>query len=323
MAIETSVEMHQAESAAVATKDAIGYLLSSFGITELPRFKRDIALENQLAEIVQSYSGLKPTRINIITGAIMSATAYSHIESFETRVFIAVYTMLLGALDCPDVFESLASQTFHRELCSGSVQGGNGILGQLSKLLVTAWDHFPQYSASAILTSTLDFLNMCFVENTSHGSIITPSPDSLPFVEFRRVYGTGISAAYAVFIWEKEQFPDEKVFLQAMPDIMAFLPYVNDIMSFYKEEAAGELGTYITDRAYASGKTHLETLREVVDETVAAATRIRKLLGEGPARDAWDAFVKAYIAFHASTPKYRLHEIMDVHYVLEDTEEAA
>lgn len=89
-------------------------------------------------------------------------------------------------------------------------------------------------------------------------------------------------------------------------------------MSFYKEELAGETGTFISDRAQATGKTHAETLREVVDETVAAAKRVRSILGEGAARDTWDTFVTQYIAFHANTSKYRLQEIMDVHYVAED-----
>lgn len=170
-------------------------------------------------EIAQTYSGLKPPRIHITTGAVMSMTAYSHIQSFETKIFIAVYTMLLGALDCPDVFNSLTSHDFHRNLCGGVVQQETNILGQLAKLLSTAWEHFPQYSASAILSCTLDFMNMCFVENTSHDMVI--SADSLPFVEYRRVYGTGISAAFAVFIWEKSQFPDERVFLQAIPYVMS------------------------------------------------------------------------------------------------------
>ncbi|EMD37274.1 hypothetical protein CERSUDRAFT_113927 [Gelatoporia subvermispora B] len=319
IAIASTARDSERESAATATREAIHYLLKSFNINKLPHFERDAALEDRLDEIVQSYAGMKPTRLHMITGSLMSSVAYCHIKSFEARVFISVYTMLLSMLDCPEVFESLASHNFHHDLLSGTVQRGDDMLGQLAKLLSTAWDHFPQFSASAIMSSTLDFLNMCFVENTTDGTLVSASADSLPFIEYRRVYGTGISAAFAVFIWEKDQFPDEKTFLQAMPDIMAFLPYINDIMSFYREESVGEEGTYITDRAYASGKSHLEVLRDVVDDTVAVASRVRKLLGEGPARDAWDVFVKNYIAFHVSTPKYRLREIMDVHYVLEDT----
>ncbi|EMD31358.1 hypothetical protein CERSUDRAFT_78286 [Gelatoporia subvermispora B] len=314
-------ELHEAEglSAATITRDAIGYLLKSFSIDKIPRFVRDTSLEDRLDEIIQSCSGVKPARLNMSTGAIMSVAGYNHIKSFETKVFIAAYTMFVSTLDRQDVFESLASHNFHGDLFIGSVQPRDDMLGQLAKLLSTAWDLFPRFSANAILTSTLDFINMCFVENTSHSSIVPASPDSLPFIEYRRIYGTGLGAAYAVFIWEKEQFPDEKIFLKAMPDIMAFVSYVNDIMSFYKEESVGEEGTYITDRARTSSKSHVETLHEVVNETVAAANRVRKLLDEGPARDVWDKFVRNFITFHASSPRYRLREIMDVHYILEDT----
>lgn len=92
----------------------------------------------------------------------------------------------------------------------------------------------------------------------------------------------------------------------------------SDIMSFYKEELAGDQGTYILDRACATGKTHVEALYEVVKDTVEIVKRVRRILGEGSARDTWDTFVPVYIAFHASTPKYRLREIVDVEYLMQD-----
>ncbi|EMD37621.1 hypothetical protein CERSUDRAFT_154363 [Gelatoporia subvermispora B] len=99
---------------------------------------------------------------------------------------------------------------------------------------------------------------------------------------------------------------------------MLYLSYLNDIMSFYKEEVAGDQGTYVLDRACTTGKMHVEALYEVVDDTVDIVKRVRRIPREGPARDAWDTFVTAYIAFHTNTPKYRLQEIMDVYYLIQD-----
>ncbi|EMD37611.1 hypothetical protein CERSUDRAFT_94613 [Gelatoporia subvermispora B] len=246
---------------ASATSDAINDVLKGLNITSFPQCKRDPAIEERLNEIVQSISVVKPPHLDIITGSIMSTTVYSHIKNVETKVFIAVYTMILRALDYPDVFESLATQKFHREICCGSIQHRDDMLGQLAKLVSTSWDHFLHFGANAVLSSTLDYLNACFLENISDATTISASTERIPFIEYRRVYGTGAAATYAVFIWDKDQFPDEKVFLQAMPDIILCLSY---------------------------------------------------------AKETWKECFKNYIGFHASTPKDRLQEVIDVQYMLED-----
>jgi len=85
---------------------------------------------------------------------------------------------------------------------------------------------------------------------------------------------------------------------------------ISDILSFYKEELQGETVNYIHDRALVTGKTAIDTLREVIDETEAASQRVRQILGESDARDAWDSFAKGYISFHYGDPRYRLREII-------------
>ncbi|OCH83893.1 terpenoid synthase [Obba rivulosa] len=293
-------------------KDALEYFLTNLGI-EVPAYKRDIALENRVDEIIQAYPGAKPTRPHIVTAIIITITAYRHIQSFDAKVLIAVYTAIATTLDSPEVLDSLASRDFHRRFCAGAAQHDDDMLGQLAKLMVTFWDHYPRYAASSAMASTLEFVNISILENTSRD--MTMSSESLPFIEYRRAK-SGIPEAYAAFIWERSKFPDEKIYLQAVPDAMLYIDYVNDIMSFYKEESDDEEGTYLRDRARATGKTSSEALRGVIDEVVAAANRARKILGEGAARDAWESFMKGYVAFHTSSPRYRLHEIMDVHYII-------
>lgn len=84
----------------------------------------------------------------------------------------------------------------------------------------------------------------------------------------------------------------------------------SDIFSFYKEELAGETGNYIGDRATVCGKSTSETLHELVGETVDIVERIRSILGEGEARNAWENFAKGYVTFHVYSPRYRLHEVL-------------
>lgn len=84
----------------------------------------------------------------------------------------------------------------------------------------------------------------------------------------------------------------------------------SDILSFYKEDLAGDTSSYIHARARVTGKSLHDTLSEVAREVVAALERVKKHLGEGPARDAWDSFERGYVSFHLHNPRYRLREVV-------------
>lgn len=94
------------------------------------------------------------------------------------------------------------------------------------------------------------------------------------------------------------------------------LPTCSDVLSSYKEAMCGESGTYLQDRAVLSGKSRSETLYDIIDDTAAASERVRAILGNGQARDAWEAFMIGYLSFHMSAPRYRLPEIVDAKYIL-------
>ncbi|KZT02206.1 uncharacterized protein LAESUDRAFT_762970 [Laetiporus sulphureus 93-53] len=108
--------------------------------------------------------------------------------------------------------------------------------------------------------------------------------------------------AYACFIWDKSRFSDA-VFMQAISDVMLYMNYVTtDTLSLYKEELAGDTDTYIQERASVTRKSVPETLQAVVSDTVAAVERIRGILGEGEARDAWGNFGASYIGVYMVNP---------------------
>lgn len=81
-------------------------------------------------------------------------------------------------------------------------------------------------------------------------------------------------------------------------------------MSFYKEVLEGETGNYVQDRALVSGKSSLETLNDVIEDTIAGVERVRRILGEGKTRDAYESFVAGYVAFHVNSTRYRLADII-------------
>lgn len=292
-----------------ASRRSIRDFLARTGFSETQTdFIRDLELETRLEDITKHWEDRDKLQEKIRTGIIMGSTAYRH-TTIDTRVAIALLTTFCTAIDDPvtlALWGEDAALQFHRMLCQGTVQQTSSMFAELSNLLSRMWEYFPRFAASAILSSTLAFLNMTLLQMEAKDVVLRP--DALPFVEYRRVQD-GLPEVFAVFIWEKEKFPDVQTYIQAIPIIGDYLNHTNDILSFYREELVGETGNYIHDRAAVTGKSLADTLHEVVEETVNAAERVRRMLGE-EARDAWDQFTKGYIVFHTSNPRYRLLELL-------------
>ena len=89
----------------------------------------------------------------------------------------------------------------------------------------------------------------------------------------------------------------------------------SDIASFYKEELAGETENHVSVLAGVHGTTRLEALSHIVDDTVVAHERIQHILegnGDEVAKrtlDAYLAFSRGYIGFHAGAMRYKLKEL--------------
>ncbi|PCH34391.1 terpenoid synthase [Wolfiporia cocos MD-104 SS10] len=280
----------------------------------LPQYPRDPELEARVRETLSSWGHEKALRPYIITGIMLTITAYSHITDFETKVQIALFTTFIIAMDDPAVLDSIACREFHQAICFGTVQKESGLFNKFNKILQSMWGHYPTFTANTIYASALRFVNAAILEKESAGTAL--SSDSLPYVEYKRSM-TATTEAYACFIWEKSKFPDVKVYMQAIPDVTLYVSYVNDILSFYKEELAGEEDNYIHERATISGKSVIHTLQDVINDTVAAVGRIRDVLGEGEARDAFESFAAGYIGVHTETPRYRLKEITGGQYIMD------
>ncbi|OCH89690.1 terpenoid synthase [Obba rivulosa] len=298
------------ESTTEAARAAIAGFLRRLDITILSH-PRDLELERRVDEIMQTWKGLPCPRHCVVPSIAIAISGYAHIHDFDTKVFIAVLTSIAVTLDSPEFLATLPFEDFHYDVVTGRIQERSGYLGEFVRCLQDAWKYFPRFSAATIFTSGLDFVNAALLESTG----TTVATGALPFVEYRRIK-TGVAEAYAHFIWDGAQFPNEVEYAQVIPDAMLYVNYANDIMSFYKEEMAGETATYIQDRALATGKSRFAALYDLIEDTIAVVRRVRGILGEGRARDAWEAFVAGYIEFHTNNPRYRLAEIIDAEYVI-------
>ncbi|OCH85971.1 terpenoid synthase [Obba rivulosa] len=273
-----------------------------------PSYPRDVELEERVYKAVKSWEGHELALRYVPTAIALTITAYAHIESTDLKVLLALFIVLATTLDEPEILDALPSHEFHARFCTGAAQKDKNMLGELARIIIEMYKHYPRYAAASITTATLQFVNVSMLENAFQD--VSLHPEALAFVEYRRARSS-LGECYAHFVWDKSRFPDANSYVQAIPDAITFIGALNDILSFYKEELAGEVGNYISDRALVSGKPSLETLREVIDEAVAARERIHDILGEGDIRDTWDAFVTGAIAFHVIDPRYRLQEILE------------
>ncbi|EMD36581.1 hypothetical protein CERSUDRAFT_95867 [Gelatoporia subvermispora B] len=272
----------------------------------IPSYPSDQELERRVYAAVQTWEGHALALRYVPTAIAFTTTAYAHLTNIDLKVQLALFIVLATALDEPEILDSLPSRDFHARFCASAACADEDMLGQLARCVGKMPEYYPRYGAASIAAAALQFVNVSILENESHDVRLHTHGRS--FVEYRRVRSS-IAEAYAHFVWEKSRFPDVNVYIQAIPDAILFIGYLNDILSFYKEELEGEVGNYVNDRALVSGKTSLETLREILDEAAAASDRIRSILGDGETRDAWDAFVTGGIAFHIIDQRYRLQEV--------------
>ena len=94
-------------------------------------------------------------------------------------------------------------------------------------------------------------------------------------------------------------------------DIHNLIISLSDVLSFYKEELAGERDNYVHDRALVTDKSISMVLTELVNELVESIERARSILKGEKEKEAWERLLAGYVAYHYTTPRYRLAELLD------------
>lgn len=183
---------------------------------------RDPELESRVKEITQTWPFEEQVKPHIITSIVIVQTAYRHIPSVETKTLITIHTALAIAIDDFAISDVISHRNVFAGLCNSTAKSETGILGQLARSLAMMQDHFLAFGAATIRISTLQFINMCMLEEMTHDVELHRA--GLGFVEYRRFLG-GLPEAYAVFIWDKARFPDDKQYLHAIPSVLFVCSY--------------------------------------------------------------------------------------------------
>ena len=81
-------------------------------------------------------------------------------------------------------------------------------------------------------------------------------------------------------------------------------------MSFYKELREEDEGAYIVRYAQLNGKSIKDSVDDLVEKIISTTGRIRSILGEGRAREAWENFASGFVHFGLFCPRYRWKEVV-------------
>lgn len=84
----------------------------------------------------------------------------------------------------------------------------------------------------------------------------------------------------------------------------------SDFMSFYKEVLEEDEGSYVSRYGQLNGKTFVESVDDLVEKIISTTERIRKILGEGQARECWEDFASGFVHFGLFCPRYRWKEVI-------------
>jgi len=98
----------------------------------------------------------------------MASTAYAHLESRSTRVFIALYTAFLTWVDDAYTRDVIGVDSFTERFVTGQKQANEGLDG-LDRFLRETNLHYHGIQANVILTASLNFMTATILDFETQG----------------------------------------------------------------------------------------------------------------------------------------------------------
>ncbi|KAI0106224.1 isoprenoid synthase domain-containing protein [Nemania sp. FL0031] len=226
---------------------------------------------------------------------------------FAAKLHIAIYTWLITYIeDDEDGTEDLAG--FQARFQKGEPQPSSPP-ARFAEALQAMSTYFQPLAVNFIVLSSLQFVNATLLERCGEFHGLQHCREASGWPDYVRDR-TGVSEAYAYFIFPRDQCSDIGAYIQGIPGMMTCINYVNDVLSFHKETLAGETDNYINTRAACEQRDPLAVLETVVTETIAATSHVVGLLStrsDPVYASKWKEFLNGYIFFHITTRRYKLH----------------
>lgn len=154
----------------------------------------------------------------LFTSVCVATTMFSHVHP-DTQLHIALYSLLAGCVDDLDIPID-ALQQFASRLNNGAPQV-HPVLELLVQNLKRMPDFYPNFSATAILAGTIQFVNATLFDKLCQAGPMGSSGMSLrsgalPYVRYKRARNS-LGEVFALFAWDKHHFPDVTTHIQALP----------------------------------------------------------------------------------------------------------
>ncbi|KAF4909022.1 Alpha-cuprenene synthase COP6 [Colletotrichum fructicola] len=229
-------------------------------------------------------------------------------HSLEVQVYIGTYTWLGILIDDETSKSPEDCSKFIERFAAGEKQP-TPLLEGWAELMRLAYKYWDPVVANFIVTASLNFVNANVLENRQEFKKLKPTKGGKKWPWFMRDKD-GVSDAYALFTFPKDQYQDMSNYLEMIPDMSCYLALTNDILSFYKEERNGEVDNYVHGRAWYENKEATQVLEDVIGEVKEGVRRIRVVLdGREPYLQATNDYILGYVAFHKLVRRYRLWEV--------------
>jgi hypothetical protein len=209
-----------------------------------------------------------------------------HRHDHDLKALISLFTFFMIYIDDKSSRGDPTPFAVFQQRYSLSIPQMDPVLDQFAIFLKKIWTHYDPFSANAIVASSLEFVNGCYLENVTLGMPVNPHAERYPY--FLRSK-TGVAQAYAFLIFPWARHPTPIAFIQAIPSIGYWIDITNDILSFYKEELAREKGNYVHLRATVTRRKPIQVVKDLVDDALSAAAGIEQTL-HGDCLHAWLTF---------------------------------
>ena len=282
----------------------------------------------------------------IIVGLEMCYAAYQH-TPHAVQIAMALFSICVAMLDDVVGTDIQSMREFVPSICRGKPQL-HPLLTHFVECADMITQYLPNYTANMIHCGLMAYVNE-ELNVKDNGSQLVLKPDTSSYIEYSR-YKSGVPEPYAASMWPRSICPDVNEYIQAFPwvsshhtvweawsnwivprDALRFVDGVkyvlsvltpsievlttttvinSDLMSYYKELLDSDEATYVTRYAQLNGKTVEAAAGDLSERLVSIIERIRNILGDGQAREAWEDFASGYVHFHIFCPRYRLKEVI-------------
>ena len=231
----------------------------------------------------------------------------------QVMIDLSIYWVYIILLDDCGEDPRADMETFAQDLLHGQPQKGTFWRLMNDHLSSRFLPHYGSFCSLAILRSTLDYFQGCWIETHDFGGF--PGSGYYPLF-LRRLNGLGGICGGSLF--PAENFDEEQNFEQITTVIAQLEPvihFVNDVFSFYKESGLErDQINVITNECRAEGITFSQAFDRLIDRTVSAVEQLQTVFAsqENPVvAQMMEAFVEGYTTWHLCSERYRMREIYD------------